>query len=188
MCVVCSLDIVCHSFLRCRCPDVCNNSLCCAAVQVLLRALQPTHEASTNRLLPELWRIVAEYASQTGASQNLLLPVIRFNFLVTLCDSADLTTVANLRYAFPSGIACTPSGVVLVMCSTRTMYAVHPTSGRCDPFAQIPHNKPPTQLKSNDRPRYALEVVASEFCAFVSDPLDHCLHRVTLPAEWCAVK
>jgi hypothetical protein len=84
----------------------------------------------------------------------------------------------------PSGLACTPSGALIVTChSSRRVCAVDPATGHCELITELPPSSagalPPPA--SDIAFRYSVEVVASECCAFVSDQFNHCIYRITLP-------
>ncbi len=101
-----------------------------------------------------------------------------------MCEGV-LSTIELSEAISPSGITCTLSGVLIVTCcERREVWAVAPATGRCDRTAELALTNPNAAAETiGHAPHYAVEVVASECCAFVSDHLNHCVQRITLPPE-----
>jgi hypothetical protein len=122
---------------------------------------------ATTWLLPELWRLVARYCTQRN----------------------ELSTIRLSEPLDPFGIACTPSVVVLVACSSPLgVYSVEPSTGHVALVAegirrseQLPGLGP-----KFSRPLH-LALAVPECCAYVTD-YAHCIRRVTLPQHWFVPK
>ncbi len=151
--------------------------------------LQPSGVLSAHWLLPDLWRLIAGYCEQAGTATPLrfiLLP--SSTSLLCLLGAAELSTVTLSQNIRPWGIACTPSGALIVTCqSNSSLYAIDPDTGHCERIAgdsnQQRHIDGPALSAGFDFPR-GVEVVASERCAYVADTSNHCIRRLTLSPNY----
>ncbi len=105
---------------------------------------------------------------------------------VCLCV-VELSRIQLSRSLNPMGVACTPSGVLIVTChATNSVYAVDPTSGRCQLIAGSTNG--PVRDGPGSKAVFsvpiAVDVAAPERCAYVSDYFNHCIRKITLPPEW----
>jgi hypothetical protein len=89
----------------------------------------------------------------------------------------------------PTGLAATPSGVLLFIHSDPCgVSAVHPPSGKCKAVAgvrQSSKHEDGVGLEASFYMPQGIVVVASQRCAYVSDTYNHCIRRIALPAHWC---
>ncbi len=102
--------------------------------------------------------------------------------LSRVCCEGELSTIKlseeNLN---PHSVACIPSGVLIVTTRAGALYAVDPSTGRCARIACV-ESVSNLSLTGRMTAALAVEVVASESCAFVTD--QHCIRRITLPPQW----
>ncbi len=142
---------------------------CCAdAAQIIKERLQPSGVMATTWLLPELWGLVAGYCAQLN----------------------ELSTIRLSEPLDPFGIACTPSGVVLVACTSPPgVYSVAPSTGHVALVAEGTRRseQPPGLGQKLCQPLH-LTLAAPECCAYVTDYRAHCIRRVTLPQHWFVPK
>jgi hypothetical protein len=100
-------------------------------------------------------------------------------FVVCCPDSGEIETVWIFDNDFRDaahGIACTPSGVLLV--TRGSLYAIDPVLRRCE---RVVCSLDGTEKESNV---VVVAVAPTELCAYVSDCRDECIRRITLPPKW----
>ncbi len=126
-----------------------------------------------------LWPITAR--EKVGAVP-LLSPLSRSSHLAVspVYDrAAALSTVQLSQRIDPTGIGATPCGVLIVS-SGLNLYAVQPATGRCQ---LIPYTRS-ADFNLSIFTWNAVEVVNSERCAYLSDPISNSICRITLPPQW----
>ncbi len=95
---------------------------------------------------------------------------------------ASSTIKLALNTLRPSGVAATPSGVLIVSCecNSRSVYAIDPLDGRCE---LISHTA--SKGEANYETAYRGVVVAdNERCAYVCDSQSEAIRRITLPPKF----
>jgi hypothetical protein len=139
---------------------------------------------TTAWLLPDVWNVVAQYLVQKGLPRR----ISHLSFLDLIClvfhCVAELSTVQLCGEPVKAhGVASTPSGLLIVVTRENRLYSVEPASGLCERMECYDSwSKSNEPFTVHTRFTMSVEVVASEFCAYVTD--EHCIRRITLPKRF----
>jgi hypothetical protein len=158
------------------------------AFRVMNACLVPSGCVAQGWLLPELWKVVAEYLTQRcKCSMFFLCTSVRLVLTHVLpLSSGEVTCVptSQPQTIDPMGIAMTSSGVLLISCwETHSLYAVHPATGECERIAGTQakgDSDGPGLYAAFHRPS-GIVVLDALRVAVVCDQLNYSVRRVTLP-------
>jgi hypothetical protein len=168
-------------------------------VSDVLRYWEPTGVTRSGWLLPELWRVVAEYFTTPGLWHlcPLRCGVVCCSakcavLWVVVVAAGGVSSVPLSRRVNPTSLAVTPHGLLLATCyETMGVVAISPHNGQvqvvagCGVVGDAKEGKR-KEVRFNEPFGMALDWPSKS--VYVVDRLNHCVRRVPLPKSVTAPK